>query len=251
MKKKILILISVLALMLCSFFNGFKVSASPTHYDLNISNNALVFTFPDFHGSYRKEFIEIDGEEIILRSDNSLLNGDNVIAPVNAYEYIWAWYFEVKTIGIEDYIVNLSVYYLKANNYRTENFTFVDMFEIPVVSSNVLISMDYDSTLETYVDIEFDNTNIKQFLEYNGLQPGYSALGNMLESYYQSGYSNGFDTGINNQLAEPNWWVNMFNGIDAFLNINLLPGFTIGALFSIPLAFGVLKMILYFWRSGD
>lgn len=252
--KKYIVIFAIVFLLMVNILKPFNLKATitnDTHYDIEINDNALVYTFPDYHSIYNKEFLGLNNTAIVYRNNNTLIAADEPIAPVNAYDYIWAWYFEIISQGDGDYAVVLNVYYLNADNFINGSFEFIDTYTYEISEPKVLINVDYDSTLETFVNIGFNSLQLKDYLIYNGLQNDYSALGNLLNAYYENGVNTGYDIGINEQLASQNWWVELWNGVDAFLSVELLPNLTFGLLFSVPLVFGVLHLILFIWRSGD
>lgn len=251
--KRLLVLFAIV-LLLVNIIKPFNLKATistNTHYSIEIENNALIYTFPDYHSSYNKEFIGLNGSPIVYRNENTLIANNEPIAPVSAYNYIWAWHFDLTQQAEGDFILYLNVYYLDASNFINGTFEHIDTYSYELSQPNATINIDYDSTLETFVDIGFNSSQLKDYLIYNGLQGGYSALGNLLNAYYQQGASVGYNQGINEQLANQNWWVELWDGVDAFLSVELLPNLTFGLLFSVPLVFGVLHLILFIWRSGD
>lgn len=265
MKKKIITFVCIIAIVLFSLpFAPIKASNiyENTHYQLTINNNALIYTFPDYHGSgWNKTFLSVYDEtndnNIILsnRINNTLYINNDPLELDNCYNYIWAWYISIINSGVEDYEISLSVFNMLASDYYNGDFQLVGNYTFSYGSNQAIINIDYDSTLETFRDFSYNVKNLKAYLLYNGFQEGYSALGNLLEAYetrgYNSGYNLGYNRGVNENLANQNWWVDLWNGVDAFLNVELLPNLTFGLLFSVPLVFGVLHLILFIWRSGD
>lgn len=251
--KKFIVLVFCFVLVFVSFIKPFKTkAASTTHYELNVDNTALIFTFPEYYSSFNKDYLIINNNVVCHRTNNTLLYQDGTpIEPVNCYDYVWAWKITLTTQGIEDWRVDIDIFYINAKTFYNSNFEFINSITIEISSPQIEILIDYDSTLETLTGLNFDKNNIKSYLTSNSFLPGYSSIGNILNNYYNNGYDIGYNKGINEQISTQNWWSSLWNGVDAFLSVELLPNLTFGLLFAVPLVFGVLHLILFIWRSGD
>lgn len=263
--KKIYLSISIfIAVIVCLVSGiGLKIQAANnytgTYYNLNFSNNALIYTFPDYHGTYTKAFITIYQPRldintvVVIREDNLLFDAqipEDPIVNAEAYQLIWAWYFEIIEVEEDDFRLSVKVYTLPAAFYRSHQFELQIDIWVPIVdTSNIIINVDSDSVLETYINIGFNEVDLKRYLENNGFSEGYSAIGIMLERYYNAGYQNGYEIGYTTALNNGGFLVGVFNSIDAFLSINILPGISIGLFFAVPLVLGLIELIAVFWRK--
>lgn len=175
--------------------------------------------------------------------DNEILDIPLIgVSPQIVYNYVWAFqfYYSNKTLTINIYNLEYS------QIDERSNFQFVDSYIYNFfVDDNIIINIDYTNYLDMNKVPQNDITT--EFYRTYMNNPLYLSAVN----YYNNGYDAGFNEGVNTNLATPNWWTSLFNGIDSFLSIELLPNLTLGILVAIPLVFGLLRLILFFWRSGD
>lgn len=261
--RKIYLSISIFVAVIVCLVSGIKIKAANnytgTYYNLNFSENALIYTFPDYHSSYDKVFISsyqprLDINTPIVRNTDNLLFDVTIpeapIVDAVAYQLIWAWYFEIIEPEPDELRLSIKVYTLPAAFYRSHQFELQIDIWVPIIDpDNLIINIDSDSVLETYINIGFNEEDLKRYLENNGFSEGYSAIGIMLERYYNAGYQSGYDTGYETALNNGGFLVGVFNSIDAFLSINILPGITIGLFFAVPLVLGLIELIAVFWRK--
>ena len=67
---------------------------------------------------------------------------------------------------------------------------------------------------------------------------------------WDQGYARGKSDGENYNLHYF-WLRNTLDAVNDFLSLELFPGVNIGLMVGVPLVFGVLRLILFIWRSGD
>lgn len=132
------------------------------------------------------------------------------------------------------------------------NFKIFDKFENQVLGLNVLNTYDPNG-----------NTNfrpINNSKALRGIQSShnYMIVQNSINAYqlsdemsYHDGYVDGYQNGLTEGQSQWNWtnFLNsIFDSIDRFLNVEILPYFKLWYFIGIPVIFGLLKFILSWFR---
>lgn len=260
MKKKIIVFFSVVALVIVSSLSFFKVGAVNRNYELRVDteDNFLIYVFGDLHGTYDYPLIATDTYKIVDRNGNYYYFDQNYEEEYSILN-LYAFNIRYVNVGVDDYELYVDIYYLNPTNFEETNaFILLDNLtiqtqEMLVPEISLYIDFEYVIEIQNFAGISFsvNENTVYSYLKGNSMNPSASTLGQLIESVKHNNYEKGFNDGINTQFTEQNWWVELWNGVDAFLSIELLPNLTFGLLFSVPLVFGVLHLILFIWRSGD
>lgn len=260
--KKIIVGISVFALILCSFpftLKADSIENEQTSFSVSIpattEYKSLVYMFGQYHSTYQRNYISINSnmstQQLITRGGDTLYVGGYSISPANVEDSVWAFILDYAVIGYEDYLITIDVYALSAFSLSLENWQHIETYQIGTTYSPEdlpFYTLDTDNLIKVY---NYSNS------QFNGLEQvkttfsgqilnNYTTLGKILATQNSIAYQNG----VNENLATPGWWVKLFNGLDAFFAIELLPNITFGIIFSIPLVFGLLHLILFYWRGN-
>ncbi len=223
-------------------------------YNINLDSNYYWYIFPA--NSVNPKVLSftdnVNTYELINFNSTFFFNGEqDPIIPFDVNQYIWCFNIDLGIQGESDYVVTISAYTKSVYNANAVwEFQNTKQFDVAIedesfllFSNNILYLANYTGGLSGVSAVE------RVFNNY--LVGGGNALDNYIDTLKNSEFDRGYNAGLNEQLSNQNWWINLWEGVDAFLSVELLPNLTFGLLFSVPLVFGVLHLILFIWRSGD
>lgn len=164
--------------------------------------------------------------------------------------------FLTRIIYIDNEMTNYLIFcYNRLNTQNNLYLLYYGIFEVKNDLFNNLVSSYFDFIEEGGANIIF---SVRQFVGndyYSGSD--IDGLFVSIDQYYsyspfrviaRNNYNNGYNSGIAENLSS-SWLSDMFNSISNFLAIQVFPGFQIGYLLSIPIVFGILRMILHIWKN--
>lgn len=201
--------------------------------------------------------------------------GDTIIVD-NAGET--ALYIDLLTMaaGNDSYIMRfnndaqsndyLSVYLYKNNNYvylYNDNTGEITAGNIEAFRTWGVDAINNGATITG--GSQFNNNIINKIFVYstgtnyetgytNGYRDGYDAgeaigFEEGTENGYFLGYGEGYDQGATDGL-DTSWLVNLFQAVNTFFDITILPGIKIGTIFAIPFVLSVAWVIIRILRGG-
>lgn len=262
MKKKI-ISFAIICFLLINSLMPIKTKA--TTYDAEMSSitySDKTFLFNPVDLTYSNSVLNVvieTGldmyEEIVLISyepdeDNGLILLDNntgqtmaIISNAKLFA-IELYLFGIETPDYYQYVYKLYEWNISVNDVNENTITpnFIPKYTGEITLDREIKNIKYWNTsiISVYSGLNSPNNIFNWFWNTEGNQFLYQLL-----------YNKGLNIGLNSQFLKQNWWVELWNGVDAFLSVEILPNLTFGLLFSVPLVFGVLHLILWIWRSGD
>lgn len=268
--KKIYIYLSIFVVSLICLFANIKIAASAAVdldtaeviYKWDYENENLIFYyFPEQHITYYRNFLTLlnlntGGEDpIFKRYNDTLLNiSDNQIAagyPLQNYFWAFTCKYENGIFVFEIFVCNVSepgaADALDFELVHSESKDAEDLNNVP----NAII-FDAESVLwiRTTQDA-FISPGVLQSILFNNILSDANAFGRWVQTikddYEDRGYDVGYNRGYNDALEAGGFLVGVFNAIDAFLSIRILPGITLGIFVAVPLVLGLIELIGKFW----
>lgn len=278
MKKKLIIFILSLLFSLFLFVEPIKTKAyednTMIEYSVSGYNDIVIFsTFnPDIIGSssYADSGMLLHCGVDLLRYNGNAYNDYDIIRVndnhvINSYlnKDLFCYYIAYRgdTSGAFSYTLFIFSY----NNWNPNIIGWSQLARIDYVVG-ALDTKLYLSTFTTnYICFQAPNSETKldivnrlwqEFIqtgenEINGLP--YLITNGQLDLYkdgYQTGYERGFQLGQQAIENIPSSFLSpILNFFTDFFTLEIAPGIYIGYIIIIPLAFGVLGLVLYFWRK--
>lgn len=268
--KKIYIYLSIFIVSFICLFANIKIAASAAVnldteeviYKWDYENeNLIFFYFPELHATYYRNFLTLlnldtGGEDpIFKRINDTLLNSSDIqIAPGYPLQgYFWAFVckHDAGIFDFEIFVCNVSdpgtADALDFSLVHSESKAAEDLDNVPNA-----IKFDAESVLwiRTTQD-SFISPGVLQSILFNNILSDANAFGRWVQTikddYEDRGYEVGYNRGYNDALEAGGFLVGVFNAIDAFLSIRILPGITIGIFVAVPLVLGLIELIGKFW----
>lgn len=266
--KKLYIFLNIIIVIISFFCICPNIKAANNdvkyHYQLEygVNDRFLIYTLSIKRTDYARNFISIynasNDANIVLfeRNDNFLFiknaEQENALFIEDLESYILCFLINYTQRGEGQYVIVIDTYRILANNFVNGSFEYVGTYSWVseyINGQNLIFNVDYDSIIDTN-KITLDQVITFEYLKNqfanNGvLIPDASALGQLTQGFYNNGYNAGF-IAANNQGA---FLKSIFSTLDSFLSISLLPGLSIGLFVAVPLVFGMVELILKFWRK--
>lgn len=165
------------------------------------------------------------------------------------------------------------------DNSQIQAINYNDEYDIyQEVINRLFFVTDLDAQNNGVMIHDYIINDINVFFD-NGFNQGYdSGYANGYDEGYDVGDTNGYNRGYNvgydagdydgyrrgwdqgyargksdgeNYNIHYFWLRNTLDAMNDFLSLQLFPGVNIGLMVGVPLVFGVLRLILFIWRSGD
>ena len=200
---------------------------------------SMKFYFKDFVTWLGSGFYVFDFSHIPNSYDYFIFNFDNNVSRTLYYGIDLD-----KTLNIN---TDIGIRLVDRNNLHWK-IKFTSSFNN---EDNYFIAYDYNYIINLKDSLSRDVLDAYNTGYNNGYDNGFIDGGNegMLEGYlsgYDEGYYNGYDQGINvvSDLSFYSLISQVFSGIGTFLAIELLPNITFGAIFAVPLVFGIIFFII-------
>ena len=160
----------------------------------------------------------------------------------------------------------LSVYLYKNNNYvyfyndntgeiTAGNITAFRTWGVDAINNGATIASgsQYNNNIINKIFVYSTGTNYETGYT-NGYRDGYDAgeadgFEDGTANGYGLGYAEGYDQGAIDGL-DTSWLVNLFEAVNTFFNITILPGIKIGTIFAIPFVLSIAWVIIRILRGG-
>lgn len=266
-KNNIIILFTIFMLSLISFFAASKNEIDKVNYIekkeqqrlieryYNYGSAALIYTNNLNENRYVVYGINLEFDNLKLKNIvaeiyifTNIINHDEPIYSFN--EDINMDQYEIYINGINDISMLIYPYQYQQTNYYSLNLELILtgftnendnlLFEQTIISSLVELPNSIDGTKAPKL---FESISLLDFDFYY--------LENLLNAEYELGYENGFNDGTRNCSSGEfslEWLIEVFRVVERFLDVELLPGFTIKLVILIPLVLSLLYALLKMLR---
>lgn len=158
--------------------------------------------------------------------------------------------YEIYISGINEINMLIYPYQYQQTNYYSLNLD-IDILGFTNSNDKVLFNQTIISSLVELPSSIDVTKSPKLFESISLLNFDFYYLENLLNAEYELGYENGFNDGTRNCSTSEfslEWLIEVFRVVERFLDVELLPGFTIKLVILIPLVLSLLYALLKMLR---
>lgn len=206
---------------------------------LNVNTNKWTITGTSTDSAIRnlETFNIPTGHKVLIRYDGTIPSGFFIqFNSYNALRNDNNWY--IGTITDNSLVLR---FYLNGTTTNANNTFTLNVFDLTEIYGVGNEPENYDDFRADFPSLNYPYTTDE-----------------LINTNYEVGYNDGYEhgeyigiiQGQTHQIEQTNFMVEMFNALDSFLNIRLLPNITIGLLVFIPLMISLTWFIIKAFRGG-